>query len=329
MSNVPPSIPPIEPPPRVPLTPQVAASSFEPTGWAPPTASRTEKPRGLSKLSIGLIVGGALALVALVGGSFIAAASLLGTISGGYDDFDEGYAPSRQRPVLTGDPSSPLAVEPTECDDNCFDYYSLNAAAPSAKQLSSFGLDEDYLDFEPHNSVESEHAYNWRSWEISNFDAPAACFVTWPKSPITLDLGEPTEQTGRTIWFDAPHEDYDYTTTFTQTVRLFADSESAVAHMVQLDKEIKDCSSFETWYGEYSYETIVTPAAALPVPDNVAVVGWVEQADSEYSRQYVFDLQRGNYVVRTVLDSYEGMGETEFRELMDIVSGYVSDMEFG
>lgn len=328
MSTTPPAVPPVEPPPRPPVRTPSTTPFIEPASWAPPTAAPPAKPRELSKLAIGLFVGGSLALVALCGGIVIAAVTFLSSMAGGYDD-EAGFAPSGQDPVLLGDPSSPLAVEPTECDNNCFDYYSLNSAAPSTKQFESFGLEEDYVDFEPHNTVASEHAYNWRSWEIANFDSPADCFVTWPKSPITLDLGTPTEQTGRTIWFDAPHGDYDYTTTFTQTVRLFADSESAVAHMVQLDEEIKGCSSFETWFGDYSYETIVTPAAALPVPDNVAVVGWVEQADSEYTRQYVFDLQRGNYVVRTVLDSYEGMSETEFRELMGIAAGYVSEMDFG
>lgn len=326
--TTPPAIPPVEPPPRLPASTQSRATFFEPTTSSPLTALPPASPRGLSNIAIGLIVGGSLTLVALCCGIVVAVVALLGFMTESYND-EAGYAPSEQDPVLSGDPASPLAVEPTECESNCFDYYSVDAASPSTKQLESFGLTEDYLDFEPHNTVASEHAYNWRSWEISNYDSPRDCFVTWPKSPITLDLGEPTEQTGRTIWFDAPHDDYGHSTTFTQTVRLFADSKSAVAHMVQLDQEIKGCSDFETWYGEYSYETIVTPAAALAVPENVAVVGWVEQADTEYSRQYVFDLQRGNYVVRTVLDSYEGMSEAKFRELMGIVAGYVSEMDFG
>jgi hypothetical protein len=222
-----------------------------------------------------------------------------------------------------GDASGPYAVNPTLCDDDCFSYNALNLAYPSKGELDQVGLTVDELDAPPPTSIETQKVLDSRSWEVA-YGTPSQCFVTWSIAPMT---GVATTASGP-LYFDGSHTDKLGDTRFDQTVRLFPNSATAVDYMVQLDSELTLCTEYTTTTqnADDVSRTDVNAAAALPVPDNIAVVGWVEESES--GTRYVFDLQRGNFVVRTTLHSDGGMTEAEFRTLMLSIADRMSTMAF-
>ncbi|MBU1459100.1 MAG: hypothetical protein KKC89_06010, partial [Gammaproteobacteria bacterium] len=74
------------------------------------------------------------------------------------------------------------------------------------------------------------------------------------------------------------------------------------------------------------WSTAVAPAPALDVPDSVAALGWSQS--NQWGRTYEVDIQRGNLVVRLVLNS-DGAGPTEqqFRQIAEDYATLLAELE--
>jgi hypothetical protein len=296
-----------------------------PRTFTPPPAAETSKP--LPPLAIvGIIVG---ALV-VVGAIVAAVAFVINQVGAAFEDedFGSGFGEySELEQLLAGEASGPTAVNPTECDTECFGTGTARVVIPSDVTFEQFGFADDYSSFVPSNTVDNELAYNTRDFQL-NYGTPDSCLAVWASSPITQTLVSPTDPQRQTIDFADDRYDEDYgATSFSQSMRLFPDSADAESHMLQLDTEIDGCSSYNLYDPEYPSVYEVTPAPALEVPDNVAVLGWVES--SEYDRSYTFELQRGNLVVRTEVTTDGMMSEQKFRDLVAIVAEQLGDARIG
>jgi len=329
LTDTPPGFVPPEQPPTV-AQPKFAPPSahYPPNGpvypaprvFTPPPAM---PPRKLSKLATaGIIVGATLVFAGtFAGGTYVvnqigsAVTSEGGTIEGGGD----------QEPLLTGAPSEPTAVDPTVCDFECFGDYSLSTPTPSDIDFERFELTEDYGEYTPENTVTNELEYQRREWALS-VGTPDECFVTWPNSPLTADLGEVPDPERVMLWFQKSRYDEWGGLSFSQATRRFETSTLAEAHMAQLDTEIRGCTDFSLWSYDEPIDYRLTLAPALDVPANVAVISWVESSD--WDREYVFEMQRGNRVVRTTVLSDGTLSETQVRELASIVANQMGKMNF-
>ncbi|TBN56422.1 hypothetical protein EYE40_02850 [Glaciihabitans arcticus] len=288
-----------------------------------------------------------IAVVALISGGLGLGFSLLGTAisslvvsadpyEGLYDDDDyveEEPKPGptddidfmeygEEQPLLSGDPAPPRAKVPTVCEWECFGYYALSAPSPSTIELENNGLVGVNEDNWWYGSVADAHAQGLDQWRASG-STPEQCFATAPLMPINLDISGEATPDREVLHTDPGHIDAHDTTTFVQSNRIFATSQLAESYLVQLDREIRGCTSFTGPDGRLN---TVSLAPALEVPDSIGVVGWV--VSSPDSRTYVFDLQRGNLVERTVMTSRQGMGEADFRAIVVGVATRIDKVHF-
>ena len=226
--------------------------------------------------------------------------------------------------LVTGEESGPLAASPDECVGECFGAATLSVATPPKEELEDLGLTYDNLDSEPPASLNQAHTLEWRAWEVGN-GGSASCFAANARVPVTTQLGETEDLDRKMVHYRGTVSDDWSGTTLTQRTRFFESSELAVAHMVALDEEIGGCDVFTITEWDYSTEWTTTRAPVLDTPDNVAALGWVlSSPDGE--RTYVFDIQRGNYVVRTIVDSWDGITEKQYRTLVAGVAERVGAM---
>lgn len=110
------------------------------------------------------------------------------------------------------------------------------------------------------------------------------------------------------------------------TARIFHDSASASAHLQDLDRLLEACPGYDYEDDGGVWSTAVAPAPALDVPDSVAALGWSQS--NQWGRTYEVDIQRGNLVVRLVLNS-DGAGPTEqqFRQIAEDYATLLAELE--
>ena len=297
--------------------------SFTPPQYAqaeyvrPATSTPPETPRRpLSPLVIGLIVGGAVLLVVAIVASAVTVTNYFTEVASGARE------PFGAEPAIEGEKASPLALNPTRCDDECFtEEVVAGAASLTDEEFETWGLTE-FDDGNTTSSIADEYDYTRDNWE-SYGGSPESCFVAYPQSPI-LDELEIDDDTVR-LYIDGTHSDSYESTYFQQTARYFADSASAVDFMVTLDEKLDGCSSYSYTIDDSEWAPKVTRAVALDIPANVAAIGWSET--TEYGRYYSVDVQRGNLVVRTMVTSYDGMTEHEFRSIVEGIARNIAYLD--
>lgn len=224
---------------------------------------------------------------------------------------------------VIGPPSSPYAVEPTVCIGSCIGSLTSNLSHPSKRDFDAVGLTVDQQDPAWPGSPFSARAVDLRNWDARD-GSPAECFAVFSAFPVTGSGATDGSAVSNTLYFDGTHTNPALTLSFTQGTRLFPDSTSAVAYVEQENEEAKQCTEYTATVNGTAASTTVRPVAALPVPDNVAAIGWAEYSAS--GDRYVFDFQRGNLVVRSVIISQSVMSEAEAREFMASVATRVGAM---
>lgn len=295
-----------------------SAGYLPPRVYTPPPPPTP--PRKLPGLAVAGIVVGIVALLAAIVAGVVFVASKFG------DLVSESPTESSSDALVQGDPSGPLAVAPDSCAAECFETLSMSAATPPTTELDKLGLTYDNLDSEPSASLDQAHTLEWRAWEIGN-GGSTGCFAADARLPVTTELGATKDLDRKMFYYRSTLSDDWGATTFTQRTRFFENSELAVAHMVALDEEIGGCDAYSITEWDYQTDWTVTRAPQLATPDNVAALGWVlSSADGE--RTYVFDIQRGNYVVRMILDSWDGLTEKQYRTLVTGAAERVGAMDF-
>jgi hypothetical protein len=253
--------------------------------------------------------------------SGIVIASLIGGIGTAIQNSTRTPAPPYSAPVVTpdppdngpselaqGDPGSPLAVLPLNCAAACFGETEVAAAMLSAHDFGAAEVPFTHPVAGGTTALDAQ-PLEWETWDDSGI-SPGQCFVTWSTLPIVEGDGIPvasdyvapmTEQAG------------DGDTLLTQSVRLFADTDSAESYMAALYAGLAACPDWKT-VGN-GVERPVYLAPSLRTPDSVASFGFVVEPQKE-DRRFVFDLQRGNMVIRSVLVTDDRYGDQLFRTLM-------------
>ena len=313
------------PPPPAWQPPAQRLPSFTPPQYAPTeyvrpaTSTPPETPRRpLSRLAIGLIVGGSALLLAAVVGSAVIVVTYISDVATG-----ERQALGSEPAPLEGEPASPLASEPFECDELCFSEYQYLQPQPSALEFEQWGIANEGDD-EWTTSVTDDHEFFMSEWE-SMYGAPDTCVTAFMRSPMLADISGDTDADRAWVTYDDTHTNDLETTYFQQSTRFFTNSASAVDYMVAVNDELDACREYSVTSDDYEWDAKVTRTTALDVPSDVAAIGWTEVTD--YGRFYAYDVQHGNVVVRTMVTSYGGMTEPEVRDIVESVATHVSEMK--
>lgn len=310
------------PPTQPPAAPPPAAPVVTPTSTAPVAARDT-----LTRTAI---------LVAVVGS--IVAGSLIGGIGTGlsfanrppqptyepdpYDPYEEPFGDTSN--LTHGDAGEATAVVPLVCDGACFDETSVEAAILEDRvfdQLASFDQSIDVWGIASHQTTaRAAHEDEWATWDDAAL-TPDTCFPTWSSDPVIEPRASPPDDDFVASLSDHYVEDgFDE---LTQSVRLFSDTATASSYMERLAASIDDCSDYGD---EDGYEVgHVTREPTLHPGDSVAAVGFVDSGDG--TRYYVFDLQRGNMVIRSVAYSEGAIDDTRFRQIMMKQAALLEELE--
>lgn len=220
-------------------------------------------------------------------------------------------------PLVAGDTGYPNA-EALECDDPCFTEADIEATVLSESTLDTFGLTQHDFPWGTYDATTADELYramtaNW----AANDGEPNACVFALGNSPSVVDLISDDGVLDQ-IEFTGEHADADVTSTLDQSIRVFPDTASAEAYMTTLYNQIEGCPEISIGSERERYTAQITGAPALTLPSTVASVGWVRTGDpGPRWRAYVFDLQRGNLVVRTRLLTDGSISEEAFRAFVE------------
>lgn len=225
-------------------------------------------------------------------------------------------------PGADGGDQGPLAVTPLECE-SCLGENQIGATIPADPLLEDLGLTVPYDywgDYPPYRAgTEIDfHAAGW----ARDGGTDDACFFTYPTSPVG-----PTAQ-----GVGSRSDTVEYTGTFTDTkalnsvlhsVRVFSSSTEAVAYLTALHSAIRGCDRYTLASG---WEPTVAPAQQFSLPDDVAVVGFVETRYPD--ALHVVNLQRGNLVVHVAMWSSRGGPSAEdFRAFVEGLAVQISEID--
>ncbi|MBX3098003.1 MAG: hypothetical protein KF761_00355 [Salinibacterium sp.] len=263
-----------------------------------------------------IIVGGSVLLVAL-----IVAVSLL-AVRVGQSALLGGPPPDA---VVEGDPSSATASEPDECPDVCFTTDDIRATITSASDVVAIGLDKQTAAWGDYIRTTPIEEFDWTAdaWSQDQ-GTPDSCFFAYYATPVVDPLAAPPVDNTDTIDVTDVHVTKDETTSYSQSVRIFGTSSEATAYMSSLEQQISGCSNYTTTFDGSDGLSTLRIATSIPVPANVAAVGWVE--NSGFGRYYSFDVQRSNLVVRTYVITYNAVSEEGFRTLITDLATRVGEM---
>lgn len=314
---IPPFVPPTEPPrswDSQHLAPRPPAGAFvPPASPTPPAAPTRASMRRRSTIGL-LIVVGSIVLLALLGWGISAVATTVAKL--------QNWKPSGGQELLSGDPGSPLPVDPLECTSACFSIDDADALVPSSAALTEIGLTDTTF---PHGTYDPtsvgelyrSHAAGW----AADRGTPDTCFFSMTNSPLSGGLDPELATVRDLVDFLGTYEDPRRRNLLDQSMRVFPDSASASSYLAGLSEAIGRCPELAIGPESNRYRPTIDPEAALPSPDSVAAVGWVRTGDPGLRwRAYIVDLQRGNLVVRTRLLTDGSITETQFRSWVQAYS---------
>jgi len=305
------------PPPQLASPPQafaVATPNYLP---APPPPRRR-----LTRASVIGIVAGSVALVLIVAGAIGGSILVLQTV--GHHSSAGGSGSTSSAPPAVphagGVKSSSTAQKPLNCSANCFDsvFAIAGDTVPPPSAITALGLTKtiDSLGDYSSSTPADEYDQTLSAWQDAKA-TPPECFFSYFQSPVVAGLGEKPSRDATQIDYSGTHSDKAKNNILTQAVRVFANSSDADAYMQQLAAAIDGCPSYRTSDSSGSLDTTVKAAKPFSdFPDSEAAVGWIE---SSYGGHYEsIDVQRGNLVVRTTLESYDdAVSDAQFRSFVN------------
>ena len=265
-------------------------------------------------------------LVLIVGGSVLLLSGVAVALVAGTQLVASAVSSATNGPALIeGEAAEPVAVEPLECAEQCFTRNSIGRALSSQRSFRVLGVGDTidrWGDYES-TDAKTEYGYTATDWRRADLD-PDACFFGYFGTPIATALGDkPTPGDLDVIDFGNTQSNEFETTTVWQSARVFETSEEAETHMRTLDDLSAHCTSFTS--PDFPL-TRVTQAPAVQVPDSVAAIGWVESTGPE--RYYVYDVQRGNIVVRSILSTWaDEVSEQDFRVFIETLATDLHELD--
>jgi hypothetical protein len=311
------------PPPTPPVAGAPAPGDTSPVAATPYVYPASREPKRLSGGAVALIVtGSVLAVLLIVGGLVVALALAASTVSETLDESAPGWR--GDLPLVSGEPGASTPLAPVDCPDPCFSEVSVAKTLASSANLKALGTPDTTEEWGTYST--SNPATDWRYATEQWLDyklGPDRCFFEILGSPVVSSYTTRPKNTTDTIHFIGSFANSSETTTVSQSLRLFQTSELAEEHMESLAGAISGCSSFKDDAGSTSF---VSAAPAISVPDSVAAVGWREDSE-DWNRYYVFDVQRGNMVLRTMIWSSGDVTERDFRKFIEATATQLSEIE--
>lgn len=220
-------------------------------------------------------------------------------------------------PLVVGDPGFHHAAI-LECADPCFDEADIAATVLSDATLDALGLTQHDSPWGTNNATTPAKALRatTASWAADD-GAPDACVFVLGTSPSVVDL-ESDQGLQDPIEFTGEHAASNSSSTLDQSIRIFPDTASAMGYMSRLNYQVAGCDEISTGSPAERQTAQVTAAPQLGLPEDVASVGWVRTGETGPQwRAYVFDMQRGNLIVRTSLSTDGSISELDFRAFVE------------
>lgn len=312
--------PPVPPPPAAPAV--LPPPTGSPIGMPTFPAVLPPPPRSRPWL-VPVIIVGALAVVGLIVGVAFVAIQLATSISRSPFVAPDSAPIGELDELLEGDPGSPVAVDPLDCVV-CFGIDEARTLALPAEAYAGVGLpnsDEDVYEL----SAGDDQIESTRWWK-SDGGTPDHCYFTYTSAPLFFAPGDPGDSAAESdvVYYPEWHFDDSEYYSFTETVRVFDETTSAAAYLVDLESAVAGCNDYS--FSESGWSTVVTATPALDLPSSVAAYGWAESGG--LNRYYGVDLQRGNLVARlTLMSDPGGPTEAEFRALVEAYAVLLAELE--
>jgi hypothetical protein len=283
-----------------------------------PLTSSTPAKRHPWRIAI-IVVASVLVLALIVAGLVFVVNSFVSRIS-------SNSGPDASQPLVEGQPGSPTAVDPLECQTACFNADDIPETMPTEINFSELGLTTVTFEWGTYDPTTAGKLHRssipgWKNMQGS----PDACFFAPGNAPASFtDSDESTDE----IQWTGTETTTDKRNTLDQSVRFFPDSSTATAYMKDLANQIAHCDVIEVGSDQDYYSAVVTPAPQLDLPPSLAGVGWIRTGDPGIRwRAYVIDLQRGNLVVRTRVLTDGSITELQYRELVEGIATQIDAIE--
>ncbi|MBO9627608.1 MAG: hypothetical protein J7484_14705 [Microbacterium sp.] len=208
---------------------------------------------------------------------------------------------SPDQPFLIGDPQDPVATAPLSCPSGCFDTTAFDEMAVDAADVAPLGpLEETDApgSIDP-GTVAQLVELTAETWTKQGGDAECA-FVPSNAPYIAARTAPDADSTDPLVWVQVWRSEAEV---LDISGRVFPSSDNAEGYLQDLHERVAACpwqdmEGVPAPGGDTSLVQI-TAQAAIPVPDDVAAVGWTrEGTPGARWRAYVWDLQRGNVVLR-------------------------------
>jgi|GEM_PF-1138847 len=325
--------------PSTPASPKIgterAASSpiapIETTQFPSSTlaADGVAKRRGIGTGGIVTIVAGSVIVLGLMVWALISLMSsffgVVGDVVSGLPEEIVGTDDSGVERLMAGQPGSPYAQQPLECDGPCFVEDDVAATVLDDSVFDTLGIAVSGEGWTPSSSARADDVFRYAKEDWVTYEgAPDSCFVTYPFGPVSYAYGSdenvPADPIHETV-YKTDKKEYSMVQ---QSVRVFESTIAASTHMSTVATSVEGCANYQIGLGADLWSADVTAPPALDVPDSVAAVGWVE--NGRYYRYFSFDIQRGNLVVRTLIGT-DTVSEKRVRDFMENVAENLSTLE--
>lgn len=235
----------------------------------------------------------------------------------------------QSQPLVAGTRQSATATVPLDCPKQCFAPDGVESLLLRQDALATLGS-APLAATQPYGSLPSATAGQMAQqleadWGRAN-GSPDVCFFAPTNSPVGPARDFDAPDNPDVVDFVGTYEDVERTQLVDQSVRYFPNSDAASAYLSTLATQIDACDALAVGPPTNRQSATVTAAPQLDVPSSVASIGWVRTGYvGPRWRAYIFDLQRGNVVVRIRAITDGQITEQEFRSFVvgyaDILDG--------
>lgn len=229
--------------------------------------------------------------------------------------------------LSTGEAGDPVAAEPDECPEDCFNGLIGDDLVLSDETLDALGFTERYAGIGDYASStpSSEHRITAKIW-VEDESTPVNCFFTAMYAPSVYPLNNPPTGNFEPMQLLGTSTDESETYSIDQSIRIFATSELASEHMSDLADAVDGCSQMQFGTGSSVTTAEVVAMPALSLPASVSASGWTEEYG--FGRHYVADIQRSNLVVRTLVWTDARVTENDFRTTVEDLAVRLSELDY-
>jgi hypothetical protein len=235
---------------------------------------------------------------------------------------------SPDQPFLEGPAQRPDANSPLLCSDRCFDIGAAVRLEVTARDLAQLSIDDEVYgvgDLESSTVAETASS-GGEQWLAMGGDAECS-FI--PSNAPFFPVGPDSASADPISWVQVWETDDEVMDT---SSRQFPTTDDASAFMHDLHSRVAACPwqdlKVPSAGGLDTSLIQITAQAAIDVPNDVAAVGWVREGNpGPRWRSYVWDLQRGNLVVRVRMLTDGRILEQDAATFVELVAARLGELQ--